>query len=278
MDALKASPEECSSEDDECYFEPNLFVNEEYTEKEFHIGNYTQPILCLESASTDFDLTGQIVWPVSVFLSWYIAQNCNLFECKKVVELGAGCGLSGLVASQFSAQTALTDGNEIVVKLLEKNAEKQKIEGRCRGQIHVSQLVWGIKDVAEKFIEQFGAPDVIIGADVVCWPAFILPFLKTVKLLLLRSSDPSNAALHLGFVNRANNVQESFFSEAIKMGFQIQAISSESFIPEETPPDVQSQRLLQLFVLRLDQNLESSREMPVFDSDDPLYESQAAPC
>ena len=58
----------------------------------------------------------QIVWPVSVFLSWYIASNPLLFRGKTVIELGAGCGLASLVAARVGAATTwMTDGSEVCV-------------------------------------------------------------------------------------------------------------------------------------------------------------------
>lgn len=43
----------------------------------------------------------QIVWPASKFLAWFIMNNQNLFLNKRVIELGAGCGLAGFVSSYF---------------------------------------------------------------------------------------------------------------------------------------------------------------------------------
>ena len=46
---------------------------------------------------TDHDLTGQIVWPASLLLSWFIHSKIgrDSFENETVLELGAGCGLAG---------------------------------------------------------------------------------------------------------------------------------------------------------------------------------------
>ncbi|KAI9912171.1 hypothetical protein PsorP6_009278 [Peronosclerospora sorghi] len=79
--------------------------------------------------------------------------------------MGAGAGLSGLVASQFAAHTALTDGNEIVLKILTKNVginvELSKVQ--------VLSLLWGDHQSVEHFERAFVHPvDVRLGADVVC--------------------------------------------------------------------------------------------------------------
>ena len=66
-----------------------------------------QKLQCSHAASTDHDLTGQVVWPVSAFLAWYLVAHREELAGKTVVELGAGAGLSGLLASQFACVFAL---------------------------------------------------------------------------------------------------------------------------------------------------------------------------
>lgn len=187
---------------------------------------------------TDHDLTGQIVWPVAELLGWcagprrrpslelirsacrFVVHREDLFRGKKVVELGAGCGITGLVAARVGAcvhakpplrkgsgkgggihappclspspreRVALTDGNEIVLELLQKNAEKEsaRVEthtppaGETRVECH--ELSWGEDESHAAFREAFGAPDVIIGADVVYWPSSVAPLVDTVKVRL----------------------------------------------------------------------------------------------
>ena len=69
-----------------------LFVDEDYVDQEFDFGQAVPGpptrLLCSQAASTDFDLTGQVVWPVSIFLSWFIAQRTDHFRDKVIVELG----------------------------------------------------------------------------------------------------------------------------------------------------------------------------------------------
>jgi predicted nicotinamide N-methyase len=59
-------------------------------------------VLCSKSATTDFDLTGQIIWPSAIDLGRFIIDNALLFKGKNVLELGAGAGLSGIVAYQYA--------------------------------------------------------------------------------------------------------------------------------------------------------------------------------
>lgn len=73
-----------------------------YESQEFDFGVIKQKLLCSHAASTDHDLTGQVVWPVSAFLSCYLVAHRDEITGKNIVELGSGAGLSGLVASQFA--------------------------------------------------------------------------------------------------------------------------------------------------------------------------------
>lgn len=126
----------------------------------------TETIQHCNSASTDYDLTGQIVWPASDALAMYIIDHQSMFQDKVVLEVGAGAGLSGIVCSRFAKQVILTDGNDTVVELLALNAEnRQKVEA--------FKFDW--KDY-EEFYEKYGQNvDIIIGADVMYWPSSMRP-------------------------------------------------------------------------------------------------------
>ena len=84
-------------DDDDVIFEAGLFLNEDYDEVAFEVGGVTQRVLCLQSASTDHDLTGQVVWPVSVLLAWFVASRRDRLRGARVLEVGAGCGLPGFL-------------------------------------------------------------------------------------------------------------------------------------------------------------------------------------
>ncbi|CAI5738020.1 unnamed protein product [Hyaloperonospora brassicae] len=115
------------------FFIIKLYVNREYATQEFDFGLALQKLRCAHAASTDHDLTGQVVWLVSAFLAWYLVAHREELAGKTVVELGAGTGLSGLLASQLrAAHTALTDGNDIVLELLKENAETNADPSKCR--------------------------------------------------------------------------------------------------------------------------------------------------
>eukprot|EP01138_Halocafeteria_seosinensis_P016014 gb/GECG01016342.1/.p1 GENE.gb/GECG01016342.1/~~gb/GECG01016342.1/.p1 ORF type:complete len:502 (+),score=51.60 gb/GECG01016342.1/:1-1506(+) len=72
------------------------------------------------------DDVGQILWPGAVLLSQWIINNRSLFCDKAVLEVGAGMGLSGIVASHFASTTRVTDFMPEVLKNLRYNAMLNK--------------------------------------------------------------------------------------------------------------------------------------------------------
>jgi hypothetical protein len=174
------------------------------------------------AACTDYDRTGEIVWPVSIWLSRYLASNhCQQeiwqkqrrqqqHSCRNdgdliVVELGAGgTAVPSLTVAAAAAATAgdvatrviATDGNDgPVYDLLVRNisAAQQRQHTSTNHPTTIlkhRQLVWGNPNHIRELLEQetgqppSGMIDVVIAADVVQWPAVLEPLLETVKALL----------------------------------------------------------------------------------------------
>jgi hypothetical protein len=254
----------------------NLFICEDYVEKTWTFGDLDQKLLCSNMSSTDHDLTGQIVWPACVLLSWFIHGNQKLFENKQVVELGAGCGLGGFVAAHYSSRVVITDGNDIVIKLLNQNKEHLKTDN-----VQVSKLLWGVKDNVELLygsldskIVEATHPEVIIGADVILWPNMIISLLYTVRWLL--SYKPQDSKCYISYIVRANATTDLLFKTASKIGLLIEDIPIASFLPEDCRFfDGTTKHLLSL----------SIDEGAVFDPDSEeireyarQIESSSAPC
>jgi hypothetical protein len=84
---------------------------------------------------TEFDMTGQIVWPVSILASWYLVSvgETLLRPSKKAIELGAGCGLCGFVASHFLEDVVITDGEPTVTDIIRGNASHA--DPKCRVRV-----------------------------------------------------------------------------------------------------------------------------------------------
>jgi hypothetical protein len=179
---------------------------------------------------------------VSVFLAWFVARRPEFFRGQHVVELGAGCGLPGIIAARIgSASSLLTDGSKVVVRLLER--QKGVFDAASypsAGSLEVLNVEWGTAEGIEALQRKLNMaqrevrsvrPSVLIGADVVCWPSCVRPLLETVKALFLDLDDPFQGVMFIGYVCRATDTRDLFFAEAGNMGFCFEKIKAETFLP-----------------------------------------------
>lgn len=166
----------------------------------------------------------------------------------------------------------MTDGNDIVLELLEENAETNADSSK----VQVLPLLWGDHESVEAFERAFLYPvDLLIGADVVCWPILVKPILQTIKYLLLRSRDPLKTKFCCGFVCRAQSTEDLLFKEAVAFGFRFERVEGDVFLPTPRPADVTSNLELQLIVFTLDPHAPNWDE-PVHFADAELKSLQTA--
>lgn len=209
----------------------NLFICEDYVIKKFDFGGCKQSLLCSNMSTTDHDLTGQIVWPASKNLGWFVAKNgTEIFEGKTIIELGAGCGLAGFVASQFGSFTTITDGNEIVLKIINRNL-KEVVERSSERVVKAAELIWGEKQKILDFLQETGSPipDVVIGADVILWPAYTQALLQTVRWLL--ALKPRTSMCYISYLNRAQSTTDLLFRTASELSLKLEDLDMDDFLP-----------------------------------------------
>jgi hypothetical protein len=224
-------------------------------EEEATSSTMTFEILSSPAACTDFDLTGQIMWPVSNLLGHYLASKAGRHQLllgasdgknipPRIVELGAGCGLPGLVTANFAEKVVLTDGNEVVMDLLQKNIDLHNIQRQQAKQsnpnnstVSAMQVIWGDKEHLRRLLDTIGHVDHIVAADVVQWPAVLEPFLHTVKALLWTATTSQEPSLILGIVNRASTTYELFFSLAKTLGFEYRQVPASDFLENGVVPE-----------------------------------------
>ena len=248
----------------------DLFVDRDYKDQSYEIQGDVTRVLGLEAASTDHDLTGQVIWPVSVYLACYIKQQ-GVCRGKHVVELGAGGGLPGFAVSGMAASVALTDGNEYVLDMLRQTQSKFQYD------VAIAELLWGDRASVTTFLhEQQRQVDVILGADVVAWPNSVEPLLQTVRYLLLHggpASQLSERRFFCGFVTRALSTERLFFETASAYGF---LITERSFLCDH--PQATSAQPLRILELTLASSIQPFEE-ETFLSDDPeRYAMTATAC
>mmetsp|Transcript_26799 Transcript_26799/g.63749 ORF Transcript_26799/g.63749 Transcript_26799/m.63749 type:complete len:255 (+) Transcript_26799:3-767(+) len=219
-----------SGDSDVAGFDAGLFVDKEYQDLTFSFGAHQVVLKALKGSTTEWDLTGQIIWPAASLLCDYILEHKTDFIGRHVLEVGAGCGLSGIFTAKFAKEVVLTDYQEVVLEVLAQNCEASNVD--CAGEVRCAKLEWG------KELEPFRAKhapegfDVIIGADVVHWPDCIRPLIDSLEVRpvhlglttrqTLLSSAPS-ASCVIAYIARSERTQRDFMS----------ALSDSNFVWDE---------------------------------------------
>ena len=73
--------------------------------------------------------------------AWFVAEFLPQLKDKSVLELGAGPGLCGMIAAREAKQVVLTDYQEIVMDLIDKNISECNPRPKyCN--LYAAQLDW----------------------------------------------------------------------------------------------------------------------------------------
>lgn len=214
-------------EEEEIVCLESFFINDDYQLTTFTFGSQVLQLLCLQSASTDFDLTGQLVWPGAMLLNDYLSKNAEMLQGCSIIELGSGVGVTGILCSRFCREIVLTDHNEEVLKILKKNIELHKSFGTSNSSnwITAEKLEWGDSDQLKQILSShLGGFDLILGADI-CFQQNSIPLLFDTVEKLLRVRGKDQCKFVLGYVSRAKVMDVMVVSEAVKHGLVVAEIA-----------------------------------------------------
>uniref|UniRef100_A0A804R6P5 Calmodulin-lysine N-methyltransferase n=4 Tax=Zea mays TaxID=4577 RepID=A0A804R6P5_MAIZE len=134
----------------------------------------------------NIDTTGLVCcWPSEEVLAYYCINHSDVFRSKKVLELGSGYGLAGLViaASTNADEVVISDGNPQVAEYIQKNIS---INAETFGETKVKSLIlhWD-KEQASEMLNTF---DIIVASDCTFFKQFHKGLARTVKSLLKHSA------------------------------------------------------------------------------------------
>ncbi|KAE9461232.1 hypothetical protein C3L33_06823, partial [Rhododendron williamsianum] len=186
---------------------------------------------------------GTTVWDASMVFAKFLEKNCrkgrfspSKLKGKRVIELGAGCGVAGLGMALLGCDVVSTDQTEVLPLLMrnvERNASRivQADPGSDPfGSIEVAELNWGNVD----HIKAVGPPfDYIIGTDVVYAEHLLEPLLQT----MLSLSGPKTTIL-LGYEMRSTNVHEQML-HLWKRNFQVKNVPKAKMDSKYQHPSIQ---------------------------------------
>lgn len=97
---------------------------------------------------------GVALWPAAIALAHDVASRPDAFRGRRVLELGAGTGLPGIVAASLGGLVTQTDRHEQALAICARNAERNGVE---RTTLRMAD--WAAWEDAERY-------DWIIGSDI----------------------------------------------------------------------------------------------------------------
>ena len=156
----------------------------------------------MKTSSTDYDLTGQIIWKAADILSKYIIDELGekVLKGSSVLEVGSGPGLCGLVAQQWASRVVLSDYQDLVMDLICINI-KDSLPKWKDCQLLSAQLDW-MKASEPTYYDSLPVKalspdtssliplytfsefklDYIIGSDIVYWTSSIKPLMNVLTV------------------------------------------------------------------------------------------------
>ncbi|KAJ4966872.1 hypothetical protein NE237_018721 [Protea cynaroides] len=133
----------------------------------------------------DIDNTGLVCrWPSEDVLAYFCLSCADKFRYKRILELGSGFGLAGLViaAGTDALEVVISDGNPLVVDYIQRNIN---VNGGAFGDTQVKSmgLHWN-EDQVSCNLDPF---DIIVASDCTFFREFHEGLARTVKSLLKQS-------------------------------------------------------------------------------------------
>ncbi|XP_026879218.2 protein N-lysine methyltransferase METTL21A isoform X1 [Electrophorus electricus] len=124
-----------------------------------------------------------VIWDAAVVLCMYLELAPVNLKGRTAIELGAGTGLVGIVATLLGGNVTITD-RKPALELLRDNV-KENIPSDLQGAVQVSELTWG------EGLEHYpsGGYDLILGADIIYLEETFPALLRTLEHLSSMESE-----------------------------------------------------------------------------------------
>ncbi|XP_076381080.1 methyltransferase-like protein 22 isoform X2 [Megalopta genalis] len=133
--------------------------------------------------TTKLQHVGLQVWRGALLLADYILSNPDLFKDKTVLELGAGVGLTSIVASFLAKEVICTDIDvEGILKLIRRNFLRNS--AYVKSKFYVNELDFLNSTWPTFYKERLNEATIILAADVIYDESITEGFVRTLKTLL----------------------------------------------------------------------------------------------
>ncbi|XP_076753100.1 methyltransferase-like protein 22 isoform X2 [Xylocopa sonorina] len=132
---------------------------------------------------TELQNVGLQVWRGALLLADYILSNPDLFRDKIILELGAGVGLTSIVASFLAKEVICTDIDvKGILQLIHRNFERNLEYIKCK--IEVKELNFLDTEWHVSYAKRINQANVILAADVIYDETITEGFVQTLAKLL----------------------------------------------------------------------------------------------
>jgi len=142
------------------------------------------------------------LWPSSIALSEFLAENPDLVKEKSVIEIGCGLGLSGIVAARLGGNVTLTDYLQQAIDIASEN---WKFNFDTDADVRI--LDWRKPENFKRF-------DVLLASDVAYESRSFKTLIKAIKILVKKKG-----IILISEPNR--KFAKDFFEELKENGFTL---------------------------------------------------------
>lgn len=186
---------------------------------------------------------GHVLWPASEYFSHYLEEKPTKFPIrgKRWIELGAGCGLIGLVLKHLAAaEVTITDLAPIVPNL-RVNAQSNFPEDLSCGALKIKALDWGSMIPSE-----WESPyDGIVASDVLYLPQYFDALIQCMRTL----SSARTVILLTGFIRGSQSHDR--WVEAARSFFNISKVVERKCIDDDGDDTAGLEHQETWFILKL---------------------------
>ncbi|OQR96585.1 hypothetical protein ACHHYP_15123 [Achlya hypogyna] len=145
-----------------------------------------------------------IVWPSALALTQYLLHSPSPLTGRRILEIGAGTGITSLVCGALGAHTVATDMNA-GLSLLQGNIQRNSHQ--AGGQVHGQVLEWRDIQAIHAIAAAHGPFDYVVGSDILYNDASHGAILD----LLLQLTDPAQQTEVILSYPRRSGSEDGFF-------------------------------------------------------------------
>ncbi len=173
--------------------------------------------------------TGLKLWDGAYLLAKYVEAGVecgtDFWGGKQCIELGAGCGLVGLVAWLNGAQVTLTDLEDTIPhteKNINTNMDRWKAKNNLMPpyeKLDIKALSWG-KENSSTLNRTY---DVILGSDIIYHPDTVVLLLETLDVL-----STTETKIFIAYKKRGLG-EDIFFDKLSTFSFECSTVSRDNY-------------------------------------------------